>query len=59
MQALQEGLQQMQSQGADVSPIGKTMERFDPLMKQGKVKEAEGVLDEALTMLQNAMKSSR
>lgn len=45
-----------QSSGRDPSPIAEIMQEFDPLMKAGKVKEAEAVLDKALKALQQGQK---
>lgn len=51
MTRLQQGIQKWQQDGKDLSPIGTIMQKFEPLLKEDKVKEAEGVLDEALKLL--------
>jgi hypothetical protein len=48
MQKLQQAVKQWQDEGRDPTPIGRVMQKFEPLMKQGKFKEAEAVVDEAL-----------
>jgi MoxR-like ATPase len=52
MQALQQAVQKRQQEGGDLSPVGRIMQKFEPLMKEGKVKEAEAVIDEALKLLE-------
>src|SRR5437773_6236217 len=44
-------VQQWQEGGGDPSAVGQIMQEFEPLMKQGKHKEAEAVLDRALSEL--------
>lgn len=51
MKAIGEGVQRWQRQGQDPAPIGRIMQRFEPLVKAGKIDEAEAVLDEALRAL--------
>lgn len=40
----------MARDGKDVSHIQKTMQQFGPLMQQGKSKEAEKIVNEALEL---------
>ncbi|MGE3680690.1 MAG: hypothetical protein AB7G93_03115 [Bdellovibrionales bacterium] len=40
-----------QAKGLDVSEVAITMQRFEPLLKEGKVSEALAVLDQALSLL--------
>ena len=51
MQSVQEGVQRWQGEGRDPSPVAEIMQEFDALMKTGKHKEAEAVLDRALNLL--------
>ena|GEM_PF-222589 len=51
MQKLQAGVQKWQQEGRDLSPVGRIMQDFEPLMRQGKLPEAEAVLDRALERL--------
>ncbi len=51
MKRVHEGVQRWQQEGRDPSPIGRILERFEPLMKEGKIDEAEAILDEALNAL--------
>ncbi len=48
---LQEGVQKWQNEGKDPSPIAQLMQQFGPLMQDGKVEEAEKILDKALAEL--------
>ncbi len=48
---LQEGVQKWQNEGKDPSPIAQLMQQFGPLMHDGKVEEAEKILDKALSEL--------
>jgi Spy/CpxP family protein refolding chaperone len=48
---VQEGVERWQLDGRDPTPIGEMMQEFEPLMKQGRHKEAEAVLDRALKLL--------
>jgi Spy/CpxP family protein refolding chaperone len=51
MKEIQQGVEDWQSEGRDPSPIAEIMQEFDPLMKAGKHKEAEALLDRALKLL--------
>ena len=51
MQSVQQGVQRWQGEGRDPSPVAEIMQEFDSLMKTGKHKEAEAVLDRALNLL--------
>jgi hypothetical protein len=53
---IEEGVQKWQEDGRDPSAIGRMMQEFDPLMKAGKIQEAEAVLDQALKALQSEKK---
>jgi hypothetical protein len=48
MEQLQQEIRRWQREGRDPSPIGRIMQRFEPLIREGKVKEAEAPIDEAL-----------
>lgn len=50
MQKLQGEIQRWQKAGRDPTPIGKVMEKFEPLMKGGEIDKAEALLDEALKL---------
>ena len=51
MQRLQAGIQQWQQSGRDPSLVERAMQKFPPLIGAGQFKEAEAVLDDALTLL--------
>ena len=51
MQRLQAAIRKWQQDGKDLTPVRKIMQQFGPLVKQGKPKEAEAVLDKALKLL--------
>jgi hypothetical protein len=46
----------MQAEGRDPSRIGEIMQSFEPLLKSGKLAEAEAVLDRALQAVDEAAK---
>lgn len=48
----QELAKQWQAEGKDLSQLEKLKDEFEPLVREGKVKEAEAVLDRALKILQ-------
>jgi hypothetical protein len=52
MQKLQRGVQAWQATGRDLSPIGRIMQEVEPLMKAGKLREAEETLDRVLRILE-------
>jgi len=56
MQSVQEGVQRWQGEGRDPSPVAEIMQEFDSLMKTGKHREAEAVLDRALNLLRGPEK---
>jgi len=56
MQKVQEGVQRWQNEGRDPREVGEIMQEFEPLMKEGKHKEAEAVLDRALKLLRESEK---
>ena len=47
------GVKAVQAKGEDPMLIGMVMSQFEPLVKQGKGKEAEKILDTALKLLKN------
>ena len=51
VEQVQQGVEQWQNDGRDPSPIAEIMQEFEPLMKEGKHKEAEEVLISALKRL--------
>ncbi|MBI2926675.1 MAG: hypothetical protein HYY24_13345 [Verrucomicrobia bacterium] len=51
MQKVQAGVERWQQDSRDPSPVVEVMQDFEPLMKEGKFKEAEAVLDRALERL--------
>jgi len=51
IQAVQRGVEARQREGRDASPVGKLMEQFEPLMREGRHAEAEALLDRALRLL--------
>ncbi len=52
MRRVRQGVAKWQGEGKDPSPIGRILERFEPLMREGRRAEAEAVLDEALKRLE-------
>lgn len=52
MEAVWRGIEAWQRGGRDPAAIGKVMEEFDPLMRQGKTAKAEAQLDQAIHLLQ-------
>jgi len=59
MQKVQEGVQRWQNEGRDPREVGEIMQEFEPLMKEGKHKEAEAVLDRALKLLRESEKDKK
>jgi hypothetical protein len=51
MQQVQAGVQRWQAQGRDPSPVAAIMQQFEPLMRAGRLREAEAVLDRALALV--------
>jgi hypothetical protein len=51
LQKIQNGVQRWQNDGRDPSTVAKIMQQFEPLMKQGKHKDADALLDRALKLL--------
>ncbi len=49
-------VEQWQVDGRDLSAISRLKEEFDPLVKQGKLQEAEVLLDRALKLLEDPTK---
>ena len=50
LERLQSLVQQRQQEGINLQPVGELMQGFEPLMQQGKVTEAEALLDRALKL---------
>jgi hypothetical protein len=59
IQRLHSGVEKWQREGKDPSPIGGIMEKFEPLMKEGKILEAEALLDQALKLLKEGNERSQ
>jgi hypothetical protein len=59
IQRLHAGVEKWQGEGKDPSPVGRIMEKFEPLMKEGKILEAEALLDQALKMLKEGNERSQ
>jgi Spy/CpxP family protein refolding chaperone len=53
------GVEKWQNEGRDPSPIAEIMQEFEPLMKAGKVKEAEALLEKALKLLDESKEGKR
>lgn len=51
MEKVKAGVEKWQNDGRDPSLIGEMMQELEPLMKAGKLKEAEALLDKALRLL--------
>ena len=51
MEKLQAGVKKWQEDGRDPSAVAELMQGFEPLMKQGQIKEAEALLDRGLKLL--------
>ena len=51
LKKVQAGVQKWQDEGRDPSPVAELMQGFEPLMKQGKLGEAQELLDNALKIL--------
>jgi hypothetical protein len=52
MQRVQQGIRRWQRERRDPRPVGEILEQLEPLIRQGKIKEAEAVLDRALELLE-------
>lgn len=48
---IQNGVARWTEEGRDPTPIGELMNQLDPLMRAGKFREAEAILDQALKLL--------
>jgi|ERR1044071_1390492 Spy/CpxP family protein refolding chaperone len=59
MKNVQEGAQRWQNEGRDPSKVAEIMQEFEPLMKEGRHKEAEAVLDRALKLLREPDKDKK
>jgi Spy/CpxP family protein refolding chaperone len=53
LQQVQDGVLRWQNDGRDPSSVAEIMQEFEPLMKDGKHREAEALLDRALKLLQS------
>jgi len=51
LEKVQAGVQKWQDEGRDPSAVAELMQGFEPLMKEGKLKEAQELLDKALKIL--------
>ncbi|MBU6398748.1 MAG: RNA polymerase sigma factor [Verrucomicrobia bacterium] len=51
VEKVQEGVQRWQDEGRDPSPVAEIMQELEPLMKTGKLKQAEALLAKALKLL--------
>ena len=54
LQKIQDGVQRWQNDGRAPSTVAEIMQEFEPLMKQGKHKDADALLDRALKLLNEA-----
>jgi len=59
LQKVQDGVQRWQNDGRDPSAVAEIMQEFEPLMKQGKHKDAEALLDRALKLLNEPEKDKK
>jgi len=59
MQKVQENVQRWQNDGRDPSAVAEIMQELEPLMKQGKLKDAEALLDRALKLLNESEKDKK
>jgi len=51
MMQVQQQMKQLKAEGRDLGPVQQAMQKFEPLMREKKIAEAEAVLDEALKLL--------
>ena len=59
LKAVQEGVQGWQNEGRDPSKVAEIMQELEPLVKAGRHKEAEAVLDRALKLLREPDKDKK
>ena len=59
LQKVQENVQRWQNDGRDPSAVAEIMQELEPLMKQGKLKDAEALLDRALKLLNESEKDKK
>jgi CotH kinase protein len=52
IQRIQRGAEKMQRDGEDVLPVQQLMQKVGPLLDQGKMKEAEKLIDEVLKLVE-------
>jgi len=57
MQRASELAKQWQRDGKDLTPVARVMNQLDPLLRQGKFKAAEAVLDRGLSLLGDSKKA--
>jgi Spy/CpxP family protein refolding chaperone len=59
MEKIQAGVQRWQNDGRDSSAVAEIMQELEPLMKQGKHKDAEALLERALKLLNESEKDKK
>jgi len=59
MKKIQETVERWQNDGRDPSAVAEIMQGFEPLMKQGKHKEAEVLMDRVLKLLKDSEKDNK
>jgi Spy/CpxP family protein refolding chaperone len=59
LQKVQDGVQRWQNDGRDPSAVAEIMQELEPLMKQGKHKDADALLDRALKLLNESEKDKK
>jgi len=59
IQKIQEGVERWQNDGRDPSAVAEIMQELEPLMKQGKHKDADALLDRALKLLNEPEKDKK
>jgi len=59
MKKIQETVERWQNDGRDPSAVAEIMQGLEPLMKQGKHKDAEALLDRVLKLLKDSEKDNK
>jgi Spy/CpxP family protein refolding chaperone len=59
VQKIQDGVQRWQNDGRDPTAVAEIMQELEPLMKQGKHKDADALLDRALKLLNESEKDKK
>ncbi len=59
IQKIQAGVERWQNDGRDPSAVAEIMQELEPLMKQGKHKDADALLDRALKLLNEPEKDKK